>query len=318
MRLFQKELLLAKHLDLNWNIAQLDTDKLCGCAHSGANGQYIASGKNNEVFISDDCVTWQKFQTSNDFTNNIFRISEGTSDVYAATQTATIYKLSDTIQTGKTYNNLAWERVFQGNSYLINDIVVGEQMIYLAGQNPGIGSNTYAHLVQQPKESPNPRTIEIHPSNHDTINGDSATCITYPPNGRVLVAGISDGGFYYNIQDLPSRTTSLSFKAYGITTAKIDNVLTTVIVGNNGNIYTKGSKTITQQIGNINWRGVKYGDGVFVAVGSNGELTYSMNGYNWSTPVTTGIGGTVYNITYGDTIKRFLIVSSNGKIAYSK
>ena len=57
----------------------------------------------------------------------------------------------------------------------------------------------------------------------------------------------------------------------------------------------------TSQFSSSNIRGVTFGDGLFVAVGFDGQLTTSTNGTTWNSR-TSGFGSTddIYSVTYGD------------------
>ena len=60
-----------------------------------------------------------------------------------------------------------------------------------------------------------------------------------------------------------------------------------------------------------NFSGVTYGNGKFVAVGNDGNITTSTNGVNWTTPITVGsIFHDWTNICYGN--GKFVVVGDRG------
>ncbi len=57
--------------------------------------------------------------------------------------------------------------------------------------------------------------------------------------------------------------------------------------GNKGFTNTSTNGSVWEQkvyAGNINWKGVAYADGKYVAVGSSGYITSSNDGVSWTTP----------------------------------
>lgn len=67
-------------------------------------------------------------------------------------------------------------------------------------------------------------------------------------------------------------------------------------------------------VGSNNWYAITYGNGRYVAVGSNGGIAYSEDGINWKTAVAGSY--TWKNVIYGD--GKFVAAGSTGHTAYSE
>lgn len=76
--------------------------------------------------------------------------------------------------------------------------------------------------------------------------------------------------------------------------------------------WTPASGTILSE----SYWGLAYGNGIYVAVGTNGVILYSSDGMTWSQASTPSFDEThILGVAYGN--GRFLAVGSSGKMAYS-
>jgi hypothetical protein len=85
--------------------------------------------------------------------------------------------------------------------------------------------------------------------------------------------------------------------------------------------WTAASNTTFGTADNI--YGIAFGNGRFVAVGSNGGAAWSEDGLNWTRVSQTGISGDIYAITFGNpaggegAAAKFVAAGKGGKMAYS-
>ncbi|MEG0107784.1 MAG: hypothetical protein RR705_02895 [Lachnospiraceae bacterium] len=112
----------------------------------------------------------------------------------------------------------------------------------------------------------------------------------------------------------------------GENTLELPTKIIYVAVGGSG--YDYGDRTITTSVDGISWappkstqgafwKEVAYGNKRFVAVGSKGDFTTSINGSTWSTPskVFNGFSGDLNSVTYGN--GRFVTVGYGGDVYVS-
>jgi hypothetical protein len=89
-----------------------------------------------------------------------------------------------------------------------------------------------------------------------------------------------------------------------------------VAVGYGGIIFTSrnGMNWMWQALGNNDFMGVTYGNGLFVVVGQNGTILTSSDGAEW-TEQTSPTRDLLYGVTYGN--GTFVAVSFYGAILTS-
>jgi len=120
------------------------------------------------------------------------------------------------------------------------------------------------------------------------------------------------GGNYYNITLSGTYTVDLEAGLYEVMSTELIAVGGVDIDGDAGLLnYPSGVASLvitstlspfsaeTSGFGTTTIRGVTYGDGLYVAVGSSGKLTTSTDGTTWTTR-TSGFGSYINDVTYGD------------------
>lgn len=257
------------------------------------NSLFVTVGLNGTIQTSSDGVTWTA------------RSSATTSDIYSVAWDGTRFSAYGTVGSGSTSTTgLTW------NSTAFTPSNITYALAATTGAWFGLG-------VGNSISSANGDTWTEGGWGLPTIS--KASQLTYG-GGKFVAVGASgeikwsttntSGGFTTAVSGVATTLRSVTYAA-GLYVA----------VGNSGVILTSPDAVTwtNRTINTVNWNGVAYGNGLYLAVDTNGTTAaYSTDGTNWSTmTISTPIGGNWNEIAYGN--GKFVLVggaAGAGQISY--
>jgi hypothetical protein len=152
---------------------------------------------------------------------------------------------------------------------------------------------------------------------YDVAFGNNLVVAVGGNNGQIAYS--TNGSSTWNISAVGSNLTSTALR--GVAYHDVQSMW--FAVGNAGRIFFTGASLSlstwnVQTVGSGQWYDVAFGNNLVVAVGSSGQIAYSINGITWTTQ-TVG-SNTWYSVAYGNGL--WVAVGkgsgvSDGQIAYS-
>lgn len=166
-------------------------------------------------------------------------------------------------------------------------------------------------------------SIAVNENNGHTV----IVANTGATNGTNAMLYSTDGGDTFANITLSSGTNNWKSIVYGggkFVAVSASGTSTTRIAYSTG--ASQNNPTLTAHWGfsnaplNNNWESVTYGNGYFIAVSNNGanRVMTSLDGITWGLVNKDFLNSAPWeSITYGNELKRFVAVASNGKIVYA-